>query len=43
MTLEPVLSMDGGLFKLIGLAVVGALWLSLTIAILCVMEVRCHV
>jgi V-type H+-transporting ATPase subunit a len=39
MTIGNVLSMEPGLFRFIGLAVIGPLWLVLTIFILCIMEV----
>lgn len=39
MTLAKVLGMEG-VIGVIAIAVVGVLWLSMTIAILCVMEVR---
>ena len=39
MTLANVVDMDPGLFRWIGFAIVGPLWLIMTIGILCVMEV----
>jgi V-type H+-transporting ATPase subunit a len=40
MTIEGALDMESGIVKWIAVPVVGALWFVMTIAILCVMEVR---